>query len=294
MKIGVLVGSTTGNTENFSHLIMDELKKQDTQLQFQEYKINQEMYKKNSQDSYEYPNCDAYMIGSYTDSYNLPIFVRQYLEAMPSELLHNKYVLTFGTYGGNNGHQQYVFEQILSEHGAIPVVHIKCLYPDSFVHAPFIYAKKINIKKQDIVTIPVKCKLFLDTLKSKQFKFVPKSKGCGLGLMNKLQQKRIPIKFVVKDTCVGCGACVENCPSAVFSLKEGKAVVTNEDACVGCYACFQKCPVHAIVDAKKNLENKEQYQFKESLLIDQPKQSNWKLRCFIVIIIAGVVIMITK
>jgi len=76
MKVGVLVGSITGNTQNFAEIIMEELKKQDPSLTFEMFMINLEMNKKNTSENYEYPNCDAYIIGSYTDCWTMPYFMR--------------------------------------------------------------------------------------------------------------------------------------------------------------------------------------------------------------------------
>ncbi|CAL6038286.1 4Fe-4S_ferredoxin iron-sulfur binding domain protein [Hexamita inflata] len=290
MKVGVLIGSITGNTENFAHVIIDELKKQDPTLTFEEYMINLEMNKKNTQKNYEYPNCDAYLIGAYADFWTLPIFVRQYLESMPSENVKNKHILTFSTCGGNTGHMEYSFEKILLSFGAKIVANIKSKYPGSYMYLPT-YSKQI--KKQNVTDIPIKCAKFINAIKTGANDLVPKSQGLTYGLMNKLQQKEVPIKFQIENSCIGCGTCVENCPSAIINLKDGKAVFTEQDKCVGCYACFQKCPVHAVVDEKKKLANKKQYRFDQSLLVDKPK-SSWKLKAFIVVAVAGVVVMIAK
>ena len=48
------------------------------------------------------------------------------------------------------------------------------------------------------------------------------------------------------DTCVGCGACTEVCPTGSLSINdEGKCVV-SEDTCVDCGACCGTCPTGAI------------------------------------------------
>lgn len=57
---------------------------------------------------------------------------------------------------------------------------------------------------------------------------------------------KIPI--VDKDTCIGCGLCIEACPQ-VFELKEDdKAYVIHPDKCgtCNCQEAIDVCPVAAI------------------------------------------------
>ncbi|MFH1139131.1 MAG: 4Fe-4S binding protein [Pseudomonadota bacterium] len=49
------------------------------------------------------------------------------------------------------------------------------------------------------------------------------------------------------EKCIGCGECVEVCPTGVYELQDGKAVVVNEDECVGCESCVEVCEQEAIV-----------------------------------------------
>lgn len=48
-----------------------------------------------------------------------------------------------------------------------------------------------------------------------------------------------------KDACVGCGACVAQCPVQALSMVDGKAVV-DANTCVDCGACVGVCPTGAI------------------------------------------------
>ncbi|MEA3559930.1 MAG: 4Fe-4S binding protein [Candidatus Thermoplasmatota archaeon] len=48
-----------------------------------------------------------------------------------------------------------------------------------------------------------------------------------------------------KDTCIGCGACVETCPVQALSMVDGKAEV-DDGTCVDCGACVGVCPVQAL------------------------------------------------
>lgn len=47
-----------------------------------------------------------------------------------------------------------------------------------------------------------------------------------------------------KDTCVGCGSCVEVCPQGALYMKDDKAEVNEK--CNLCGACISTCPVNAL------------------------------------------------
>ena len=50
---------------------------------------------------------------------------------------------------------------------------------------------------------------------------------------------------VNKDTCIGCGSCVDMCPVQAITLVDGKASI-NPDICVSCGSCVGTCPANAI------------------------------------------------
>lgn len=47
-----------------------------------------------------------------------------------------------------------------------------------------------------------------------------------------------------REKCIGCGACVENCPDRTLSLVDGKAAVTGEES-LNCGHCAAICPTGA-------------------------------------------------
>lgn len=47
-----------------------------------------------------------------------------------------------------------------------------------------------------------------------------------------------------KDTCVGCGACVDSCPVSAIKMADKAEVVEAE--CIECGACVGSCPCEAI------------------------------------------------
>ena len=48
-----------------------------------------------------------------------------------------------------------------------------------------------------------------------------------------------------EETCIGCGACIEACPTEALEMVDEKAKVDAEK-CVDCGACIDECPVEAI------------------------------------------------
>jgi NAD-dependent dihydropyrimidine dehydrogenase PreA subunit len=51
---------------------------------------------------------------------------------------------------------------------------------------------------------------------------------------------------VDENKCIGCGACVENCPSEAISLNDQGIAVVDKEKCTGCGKCAKACPVEAI------------------------------------------------
>ena len=63
--------------------------------------------------------------------------------------------------------------------------------------------------------------------------------------LKKNKEKKKMAAKIDKDTCAGCGACVEACPAEAIKIEGDKAVVV-EDSCVSCGACVDACPCSAI------------------------------------------------
>jgi len=47
------------------------------------------------------------------------------------------------------------------------------------------------------------------------------------------------------DKCVGCGACVENCPVNALAL-HGDKVKVDGSSCIDCGVCVGTCPTEAL------------------------------------------------
>ena len=52
-----------------------------------------------------------------------------------------------------------------------------------------------------------------------------------------------------QNTCIRCKKCVRICPSALFTLQEGKGIEVNADDCISCGHCVAVCPTNSIEHA---------------------------------------------
>lgn len=80
----------------------------------------------------------------------------------------------------------------------------------------------------------------------------------------KVSFKRFLLKdkyFKVTDDCIGCGLCVQNCPSANMLMEMNRPIWLHNGACTSCMSCYHHCPKRAIRFGKYT-DNKGQYYFK--------------------------------
>jgi NAD-dependent dihydropyrimidine dehydrogenase PreA subunit len=55
------------------------------------------------------------------------------------------------------------------------------------------------------------------------------------------------IEFIDESACIGCGKCVEICPTDVFDLPPGGALaIARKDDCTSCMNCELYCPTDAL------------------------------------------------
>ena len=68
-------------------------------------------------------------------------------------------------------------------------------------------------------------------------------------LRDYLRKKMVSYPVVDKNTCIGCGLCVQKCPPQSLKLKKGKPRFHYPE-CIRCYCCQEYCPKGAITSGK--------------------------------------------
>ena len=54
------------------------------------------------------------------------------------------------------------------------------------------------------------------------------------------------LSVIDQDACIGCGTCIERCPTDAIQLNENQKAERDENSCFGCGVCVRFCPEEAI------------------------------------------------
>lgn len=60
-----------------------------------------------------------------------------------------------------------------------------------------------------------------------------------------------------QELCIGCGACIKDCPGRAIKMEEGKAVYKRD--CIHCGHCVAVCPVKAVSIPEYDMADVEEY-----------------------------------
>jgi electron transport complex protein RnfB len=105
--------------------------------------------------------------------------------------------------------------------------------------------------------------LVLQPSNTAEAEFICSCCGCCCGMLRIQKTLPKPLDFwaanfyaaVNRETCTGCGACVQRCQVEAVSVSQKKQpAVVNQDRCIGCGLCVPVCPTESIALVKKPAE----------------------------------------
>ena len=72
------------------------------------------------------------------------------------------------------------------------------------------------------------------------------------------EQEEKDMVTIDRELCIGCGACVKDCPGHAIEIKEEKAEAVRP--CIQCGHCVAICPVRAVAIPEYDMEDVEEYE----------------------------------
>ena len=195
------------------------------------------------------------MIGAPVFYYDIPKFVKDYIQSLPD--LKGIPVAAYVTFGGPEGNQHNAACSILeglAQKNGVPV-GLKAFmasksYPPSFKA----YGKELRAKEKTLLPDSKTYKKvreysgfiqsevekgntsqFEKTLTLREF-----STYLGPEWWTKLSVEN---HFIIETKCVGCGICVEKCPTGSIDLD---TFSVNTDTCALCFGCINNCEYQAV------------------------------------------------
>ena len=195
------------------------------------------------------------MIGAPVFYYDIPDFVKDYIQSLPD--LKGTPVAAYVTFGGPEGNQHNaacsILEGLVQKQG-VPVglkafmtissyalnfkasdkeisPKPKAILPDQNTYKNVrAYAEFLNSEVEQGHT-----SVFKKTLTSREF-----STYFGPEWWTKLL---VGNHTIIEEKCVGCGTCVEKCPTDSIDLD---TFTVNTDSCVLCCGCINNCEYQAV------------------------------------------------
>lgn len=205
------------------------------------------------------------VLGYPTQFSNAPIMVRDFIKNN-KDLWKNKKVFCINTMGAFSGDGTGCSARLLKKYGAIILGGIQIKMPDSVCDSR--HLKKSYEKNRDIIKAAdskiEKCIMQIKKgiYPKEGLKFIDHLKGLfGQRLWYYRKTSKYSCDIKIKDSCIGCGLCVQECPmNNLVQRNNGGNKPIQKGQCTMCYRCISHCPQQAITLLGKNVIEQTRYE----------------------------------
>jgi ferredoxin len=271
-KAAVLWYSQTGNTQKCGKVLAKTFEKKGIKTiygdlrNFNKTKITQN---------------DLIVIGSPVFYYDSPDIVKDFIQSLPD--LKGIPVAAYVTFGGPEGNQHNAACSILEglvEKNGVPVGLQAFMGISSYSLSFKVNGNDINKKSNTILpnqNTYRKIREYADRIKSQveqgetsEFKKTLTLREFSTYFGPEWWTKQfVDNHFIVEEKCVGCGTCIEKCPTDSIDLD---TYSVNTNTCAMCFGCINNCEYQAVNMEynKKKLIGFHEYLKKNNLKFDLP------------------------
>jgi ferredoxin len=242
----VLWYSQTGNTQKCGKVLAKTLEKKGTKVVYGDLR---------DIDKSIVSNVDLIVIGSPVFYYDTPDFVKDFIQSLPD--ISGIPVAAYATFGGPEGNQHNAGCSILEglvEKNGVPV-GLESFMSISSYSLSF-KENDTDIKTKQNTILPdqdtyKKVREYVELIKS-QIENGSKSKFKRTLTLREFStyfgpewwtKLTLDNHYIIEQKCVGCGACVEKCPTNSIDLDRFSV---NTDTCVLCFGCINNCLYKAV------------------------------------------------
>lgn len=197
-----------------------------------------------------------------------PQLVRSFIEKMVIENANGHFCWALCTAGDDIGLSMEYLNIDLRQKGLKAQSLFSLIMPESYVGLPFMDVDKPEKEMAKLKTAKRMLESFIPLIRERKTGVINTYKGHWPRINSKILGEAF-VKWIitdkpfkVTDDCIGCGTCVEVCPTGDIIGGLGQRPEWKHTGdCLSCFACYHHCPTRAIRYGNRT-EHKGQYYYK--------------------------------
>ena len=201
-----------------------------------------------------------------------PQLVRRFIHKMAIENADGHFCWALCTAGDDIGLSMEYLNIDLRQKGLKAQSLFSLIMPESYVGLPFMDVDKPEKEMAKLKTAKRMLESFIPLIRERKTGVINTYKGHWPRINSKVLGEAF-VKWIitdkpfkVTDDCIGCGTCVEVCPTGdIIGGRGQRPEWKHTGDCLSCFACYHHCPTRAIRYGNRT-EHKGQYYHKRKTI----------------------------